>query len=60
MKVKIVTIAIGFSLAVSAAQGTKLNIWEIHEDLFVKFNGSNAQFCDGHPDLTRSLENRVF
>lgn len=56
MKVKIVTIAIGFSLAVSAAQGTKLNIWEIHEDLFVKFNGimpSFATVTQTSPDLWR-------
>ena len=33
MKVKIVTVAIGFLLAVSAAQGTTLNIWEINEHL---------------------------
>ena len=45
MKVKIVTVAIGLLLAISAAQGTTLNIWEINEHLSVKFNGSTPSFA---------------
>jgi hypothetical protein len=46
MKVKIVTIAIGLSLAISAARGTPvLNIFEAGEQLFVSFNGSKPSFA---------------
>jgi hypothetical protein len=46
MKLKIVTIAIGLSLAISAARGTPvLNIFEAGEQLFVSFNGSKPSFA---------------
>ena len=45
MKLKIVTIAIGLSLAISVAQGTPvLNIFEAGEQLFATFNGGPASF----------------
>jgi hypothetical protein len=54
MKGRIVTIAIGLSLAVSAARGIPiLNIEEIHEDLFVTFNGAPPSFVT----VTQTLPN---
>ena len=57
MKMKIVTIAIGLSLAISAAQGAPiLNIIENNENLNVSFNGGKPSFVKITPISIPGIE----